>query len=544
MVSMRLHFLNQNRTPDQFTVFVRNVPVPPNPNEEMSDYVRRIYTENYRDEYLTHQVVYKTNKLVKLVAKKKNLENELQYYQNQHDNNPEERPLTKIGFRRTSVDAINYYSTKIDDLREEVTEEIARIKRDPMNAAFVSFRTARGAAACASQQLRTSTDWLTEWAPEPRDVFWENTTIPSAERPCRKFLMGFCLLLLMIFSLFPASLFLTLANSEVIKAFRLPMLMEMKVVKSSIQAFISAIALKVIFIILQKVFLAMSKFEGFASLSSLQRRCAGKYYLFIIVSVVPGFLTITVAASLQLHNFDPLEYILSSLCRIARFFGMFMLENAKFFICFIMVDGWDGLSAELLRTTTLVKFYRRKVFAGNTGRDGERATDSGCLEFSSSEPQIQLYFLLGFMYAVTTSLLLPFITVYFAFGYMVVRHQVIHVYNQKFESGAAFWPAVHRRLIISLLISLVYLMGVLSTKDAMKSFPFFIILLGSTMWFHKICKARFEYAFVNFSLQDEVVNGMLHDAYMHELLKNTELERMVVNEEEIVPLISSDSTSA
>jgi hypothetical protein len=50
--------------------------------------------------------------------------------------------------------------------------------------------------------------------------------------------------------------------------------------------------------------------------------------------------------------------------------------------------------------------------------------DPGSICFYSSEPRIQLYFLLGLVYATVTPLLLPFILVFFALAYIVYRHQV------------------------------------------------------------------------------------------------------------------------
>lgn len=81
------------------------------------------------------------------------------------------------------------------------------------------------------------------------------------------------------------------------------------------------------------------------------------------------------------------------------------------------------------------------------------------------------------------------------------HYKVINVYDQKYETGAAFWPDVHRRLIICLIISQLLLMGLLSTKKAMQATPLLLALPILTIWFHKYCQGRFESAFVKFPLQ-------------------------------------------
>lgn len=79
--------------------------------------------------------------------------------------------------------------------------------------------------------------------------------------------------------------------------------------------------------------------------------------------------------------------------------------------------------------------------------------------------------------------------------------QVINVYNQRYESAAAFWPHVHGRIIASLLISQLLLMGLLSTKKAANSTPLLVVLPVLTLTFHRYCKHRFEPAFRQYPLE-------------------------------------------
>jgi len=79
--------------------------------------------------------------------------------------------------------------------------------------------------------------------------------------------------------------------------------------------------------------------------------------------------------------------------------------------------------------------------------------------------------------------------------------QIINVYNQEYESAAAFWPDVHGRVVTALVISQVLLMGLLSTKQAAQSTPFLLALPVLTIWFHRFCKGRYEPAFIRYPLQ-------------------------------------------
>lgn len=84
---------------------------------------------------------------------------------------------------------------------------------------------------------------------------------------------------------------------------------------------------------------------------------------------------------------------------------------------------------------------------------------------------------------------------------ILMLFQVINVYNQEYESAAAFWPDVHGRIIMALVISQVLLMGLLTTKQAAQSTPFLIVLPILTIYFHWFCKGLYEPAFVRYPLE-------------------------------------------
>ncbi|CAK8543440.1 unnamed protein product [Lathyrus sativus] len=560
IASMRLRFLaSERRRPDQFTVLVRNVP--PDMDESVSEHIEHFFYVNHPDHYLMHQVVYNANLLASIVEKKKKLQNWYVYYNNKFERDPSKRPTTRsgmMGLLGTKVDAINHYTALIEKLSEQEAEERENVLNDPnaiIPAAFVSFRTRWGAAVCAqTQQTSDPTVWLTEWAPEPRDVYWENLAIPYFDLNLRRLLTTVSLFFLTFFFMIPIAFVQSLANIESIEKV-LPFLksvIEKPSVKSVIQGFLPGLALKLFLIMLPNLLMTMSKIEGFISLSSLERRSASKYYLFILVNVFLGSI-VTGTAFQQLQSL-----INEPSSEFTKTVGSTIPMKATFFMTYIMIDGWAGVSGEILRLSTLITFHLKNTFLVKTEQDRENAMDPGSLAFATSEPRIQLYFMLGHVYAPVTPLLLPFIVVFFAFSYMVFRHQIINVYNQQYESGATFWPDVHRRVIIGLIISQILLMGLLSTRGANKSTLLLIAQPVLTIWFHRYCKGRFESAFVKFPLEDAMVKDTLEravepnlnlrlyleDAYVHPVFKSDEYEKPdIVDDEEENPLIQTRRTA-
>lgn len=101
-------------------------------------------------------------------------------------------------------------------LQEQAERE--RVISDPkaiIPAAFVSFKSRWGAAVCAqTQQTSNPTIWLTEWAPDPRDVYWDNLAIPYVELTIRRLLMAVALFFLTFFFMIPIAFVQSLANIE------------------------------------------------------------------------------------------------------------------------------------------------------------------------------------------------------------------------------------------------------------------------------------------------------------------------------------------
>ncbi|KAI4349548.1 hypothetical protein L6164_010126 [Bauhinia variegata] len=560
VAEMRLRFMaSEHRRPDQFTVLVRNVP--PDSDETISEHVEHFFCVNHPDHYLLHQLVYNANDLAKIVAKKKTLQNWHTYYQNKYERNPERKPTTRTGFMGlwgTTVDAIDYYTAEIDKLSGQEATERERVMSDPnalVPAAFVSFKSRWGAAVSAqTQQSSNPTIWLTEWAPEPRDVYWENLAIPYVELAIRRLIVAVALFFLTFFFMIPIAFVQSLANIESIEKvfpFLKPMIGR-AAVKSLIQGFLPGLALKIFLILLPTILMTMSKIEGFSSLSSLERRSAAKYYLFILINVFLGSIVAGTALQ-QLKTF-----IGQASTEFTKTVGSTIPMKATFFITYIMVDGWSGIAGEILRLTPLITFHLKNAFLVKTEEDREQVMDPGSPAFATSEPRIQLYFMLGHVYAPVTPILLPFILIFFAFAYVVFRHQIINVYNQTYESGAAFWPDVHRRVLTGLVISQLLLMGLLSTRGADKSTFILIAQPVLTIWFHSYCKARFESAFKKHPLQDAMVKDTLEkavepnlnlrvylkDAYLHPIFKGGVLEQpSTIDDEEDSPLIQTKRTN-
>lgn len=543
VASMRLRFLaSQARRAEQFTVVVRNVPHVS--GQSLSETIDHFFQTNHPDHYLCHQAVYNANKFAKLVRKRERLQNWLDYNQLKFERHPEKKPTTKMGFLGLwgkKVDAIDYYKQQMKELEKRMSVERQKILKDSKSilpVAFVSFKSRWGAAVCAqTQQCKNPTLWLTNWAPEPRDIYWRNLAIPFVSLTIRKCIISVSVFALVFFYMIPIAFVQSLANLEGLERVApvLRPVIELKFIKSFLQGFVPGLALKIFLYILPTILMIMSKIEGHIALSNLERRTSAKYYYFMLVNVFLG----SIATGTAFEQLD--SFLHQSPTQIPRTIGVSIPMKATFFITYIMVDGWAGIASEILRLKPLVIFHLKNLFLVKTERDREKAMDPGSVDFPETIPSLQLYFLLGIVYAVITPILLPFMLVFFGLAYLVYRHQIINVYNQQYESAGAFWPHVHSRIIASLLLSQLLLLGLLSTKEAANSTPFLVVLPILTLAFHKYCKSRFEPAFRKYPIEEAMakdrldrttepeinLKAYLADAYLHPIFQSFEEEELV-----------------
>lgn len=112
--------------------------------------------------------------------------------------------------------------------------------------------------------------------------------------------------------------------------------------------------------------------------------------------------------------------------RVPKAFGSSIPMKSTFFITYIMVDGWSTVAAEVLRLWALLLYHVKNVMVVKTEKDRNNAMVFTTPQYHALLPKLGLYCLLGLVYSIISPLILPFIIVFFAFGYIIYRNQVLN----------------------------------------------------------------------------------------------------------------------
>jgi hypothetical protein len=521
---MRFEFLaSHTQRPEHFTVLVRQVPR--DDTQSVGVRIQNFFQEIHREHYVTHQVVYKASRLTKLLNKKRKFESKLDRWQDQIHREPSTpRPTVKVRKQWSDVrgqdtevmEAISQLDIQIKAERKKILSEEQYV----MRAGFVSFDSRWGAAVCAqTQQSRDHTKWLTEWAPEPRDVYWNNLAIRYMLLNSRRLIVTILATVMCLFFLLAVGAVQVLANLEELIKY-LPFLKPLakwRYVESFISGFLPGAVLKLFLLIIPYLFKWLTQFEGHVSYSKIEKYTTIKYFAFLVVNVFFGNVLI---GSL----FDQLRQYIAAPTTIPKAFGVSIPTKATFFMTYIMIDGWTSIAAEVMRLWPLLWYHISSMLFVRTDKERVKVIPATPAAYFIVLPRLSLYILLGLVYAVISPLILPFLCVFFAFGFIIYRNQVIYVYEPKYESSAAFWPSIHRNVIVALIIKHITLIGLFSVKKAFASTPFLVPLPVLTILFHLFCSQKFSPAFQNYPLQEAKIkdkeepignSNFLRDAYLH-----------------------------
>lgn len=258
------------------------------------------------------------------------------YARSKNTSKPEgTRPTNKTGFLGLigkTVDSIDYFNEKINEIIPKLESEQKVTLREKQQDAALVFFTSRVIAASASQSLHAQMvdKWMVSAAPEPRQVIWPNLKIMFFKRQVRQYVIYVIVGLTIFFYMIPIGFISALTTLENLRKF-LPFLkpvVEQKVIKTVLEAYLPQIALIIFLALLPKFLLFLSKAEGIPSQSHAIRAASGKYFYFSVLNV---FIGVTIGGTL----FGTFKDIKKKPDSLIPLLGSKLPGNATFFLTFV-----------------------------------------------------------------------------------------------------------------------------------------------------------------------------------------------------------------
>ncbi|XP_020530029.1 CSC1-like protein RXW8 isoform X2 [Amborella trichopoda] len=492
IAKMRLaHLIGSPPNPSHFTVLVRAIPK--SDSESFSDSVKNFFTNYHSSSYLSHQMVFKTGKIQKLMNDAERIYKGIVLLKsNQLHPRCVPNKLT-CGLCGMS-DPIVIYSRKLESVERKARIGDSDSFSEPKEcaSAFVFFKT-RYAAIVASQVQQSSNPmlWVTDLAPEPHDVYWSNLWLPYRQLWFRRIATLMAAVVFMFLFLIPVTFVQGLSQLEQLQQMFpfLKSILKKTFVSQIVTGYLPSVILQLFLYIVPPTMMLFSAIEGPISHSGRKKSACCKVLYFTIWNVF--FVNVLSGSVISQLN------VISSPKGIPTQLAKAVPRQATFFITYVLTSGWASLSSEVVQLFALILNSFKRVFCG--GSYDSDSTPS--FPYHTEVPKVLLFGLLGFTCSILAPLILPFLLVYFFLGYVVYRNQILNVYCSKYETGGQFWPIVHNTTVFSLILTQIIALGVFGIKHSPVASGFTIPLLLFTLLFNEYCRQRFSPIFHSYSAE-------------------------------------------
>ncbi|KAD4982791.1 hypothetical protein R6Q59_002422 [Mikania micrantha] len=361
--------------------------------------------------------------------------------------------------------------------------------------AFVTFRSRWDSALVSqTQQHPNPLMWITQMAPEPRDVLWKNLSIPYKHLVLYRTGVYTAEVLFTIFFAIPVTAVQGIAQFEKLKKW-FPPAMAIQLIpglSSVITGYLPSVILSGFLYVVPFVMKGMAGVAGYVSRSQQEQKTSNMVFYFLManvffMSVLSGSLLDQIGKSFINPRDVP-----------SRLAGA-VSARADFFMTYILTSGLAGFSIEMLQPG-LLTWDAMKLHTW--GRGKKKSNYLFSFPYYRVIPFVSLFVLIGTVYAVIAPLLLPFLVVYFLLGYVVYINQFHDVYETTYETCGQYWPHIHHHVVVAIIIMQITMIGLFGLKSKPSASLATVPLLVVTIAYNEYCKFRFLPTFYNCSVQD------------------------------------------
>jgi hypothetical protein len=460
------------------TLMIRDIPNRYSSNTTTwRDFCQKLYPESF----IHAELVKDSKDIDKLATKRETLQQKLERANWDLDHaappkgqgapkRPQHRPKL---CGKEKVDSIDFYTKELAETNEKLLADGKKYDEEkPWRAGFLTLSSPLHVVASSRIPLTTRPQaFVTEMAPEWRDVFWPNLKVQWYERTVREFVIAGVTVLLVCFYAIPLgaiAISIPLINEHL----NLP-----KAVAGFVGGYLPTLVIPIFLALLPMVCNFLSTQEGLPANSRIALGTMSKYYYFQIFNV---FLVLILASSL----FDIIDEVNQGPGHIFTLLGQRVPAVSTTFINYMLLKGVSGHGIQSARLGPLIVGWIKKKFLAKTEQEIAAAENPGPFDYASTVPGDLLMWTIGAAYAGISSLLPPFAFVYFSTGFLVNRYQLLYVNVGTFESAGSFTAFVFTRAVVGLCIGQFSMAAMFGLKEAPIQAALALVLIAVTIFYY------------------------------------------------------------
>ncbi|KAI5611020.1 CSC1-like protein 2, partial [Silurus asotus] len=441
------------------TLFVCSVP-----RDATENSLRIHFTEAYPScRVMDVRLCYDVTKLIYLTIEKKRAEKNLLYYRKVLDSQGLQEVINPMLCGHVciccpcegckGIDAIEYYSSQVSQLEEELARHKDRGTPRPLGMAFVTLQTESMAAyilkdfnalecgtgaqemsrvrglpcrcqrepqpSSKSEELRVR-KWRVSYATHPNNIYWENLSLRSWFWWSRVLLLNTLLFILLFFLTTPSVIISNIDKFNVTKPIHY-------LNSAVISQFFPTLLLWSFSALLPTIVYYSTLLEAHWTRSSENMSMMYKLYIFLLFMVL-------ILPSLGLTSLDVFFRWLfdSQSDRKLRFECVFLPDQGAFFVNYVIAAAFVGSGMELLRLPSLLLYTVRMALARSAAeRRYVKQNQAYQFEYGAMYGWTLCVFTVIMAYSITCPVIAPF-----GFLYLILKHLV-----DKHNLYFAFLPA-------------------------------------------------------------------------------------------------------
>jgi len=372
------------------------------------------------------------------------------------------------------------------------------------STAFVTFRSR--VAKCTSHQMLLSHQHLTLYvrsAPNPKDIIWDNVSIPQRQVRTRRMIADVTLIVGAIFWSFVVGFLATISNLEFIsKEHGLQWLQDYN--NTPIYAFLNNYLtlglLLVLLAVLPLIFDVIARnYEGLKLESEIQNSIMKRYFYYQIANVYVSLGLGSLASSLH--------QVLNQPSSIFNILGSSLPLFSTYFANLLIVKTFTAVPIEMMRFYALAEYLSvymckdKRKFTRRELKTGAFANPQ--MLYGWIYPNLLMVIMIVHVYSIIAPLLMPFAMLFFLFAYAMYKYQLIYVYVNNYQAGGFMWYAVFSGSMVSLIFGVFTLICYMGIRETYISGPFYMLvpLPFGIMYFWYRTDNKFKEPSMNLSLE-------------------------------------------
>ncbi|KAK1319509.1 hypothetical protein QJS10_CPB04g00387 [Acorus calamus] len=290
LTQIRIQYIsNVRHRPDQFTILVRGIPVCLD-HDARGCSVDHFFSKHHPYSYHSYQMVYDGNNIEDLMCTAASIENRIEKLRQRIVAKKQNCGSILCGLCQEDIGHLEILEKKLQDIYHDIRllqcENI--LEQQELPAAFVSFKSRWGAALAAqTQQHINPLLWITEPAPEPRDVLWNNLAIPYRLLALHKISFVIAASLLTIFFTIPVTAVQGIAQFENIKKWFPPARAVQLIpgLTSVVTGYLPSVILNTFIYVVPYAMVALATLEGSVSRSKRELKACSMVFYFLVGNV-------------------------------------------------------------------------------------------------------------------------------------------------------------------------------------------------------------------------------------------------------------------